>query len=115
MQAGGQGRELVTPPLDGTILPGITRDSILQLTRSWQEFQVSERYMTLRELSQVSSPSRPSSCAVPPCWTSPVLRQLQLPWHGEGSGLNAAVPAAARPQMFGLLQAYECAPGAPGS
>jgi branched-chain amino acid aminotransferase len=25
--------EVVTPPLDGTILPGITRDSILQLLR----------------------------------------------------------------------------------
>jgi branched-chain amino acid aminotransferase len=27
----GGSLELVTPPLDGTILPGITRDSILQL------------------------------------------------------------------------------------
>jgi branched-chain amino acid aminotransferase len=25
--------EVVTPPLDGTILPGVTRDSILQLLR----------------------------------------------------------------------------------
>lgn len=25
--------EVVTPPLDGTLLPGITRDSILQLLR----------------------------------------------------------------------------------
>lgn len=52
-QGGGQGQELVTPPLDGTVLPGITRDSILQLARSWGEFQVSERYMTLLELDQV--------------------------------------------------------------
>lgn len=35
--------ELITPPLDGTILPGITRDSILQLSRSLGEFKVSER------------------------------------------------------------------------
>ena len=26
---------LITPPLDGTILPGVTRDSILQLAKSW--------------------------------------------------------------------------------
>lgn len=35
-QAGQQhaaGIEVVTPPLDGTILPGVTRDSILQLLR----------------------------------------------------------------------------------
>jgi hypothetical protein len=28
--------ELVTPPLDGTILPGVTRDSVLALARSWR-------------------------------------------------------------------------------
>lgn len=33
--SGSSGRQLevVTPPLDGTILPGVTRDSILQLLR----------------------------------------------------------------------------------
>lgn len=30
---GSQQYEVVTPPLDGTILPGITRDSITQLLR----------------------------------------------------------------------------------
>ncbi|KAI8998075.1 aminotransferase [Gaertneriomyces semiglobifer] len=40
-------RELVTPPLDGTILPGITRDSIIHLARSWNEFKVVERKITL--------------------------------------------------------------------
>ena len=33
--------ELITPPLDGTILPGITRDSILTLTQELGEFKVS--------------------------------------------------------------------------
>lgn len=27
--------ELITPPLDGTILEGVTRQSILELTRKW--------------------------------------------------------------------------------
>ena len=44
-------RELVTPPLtDGTILPGVTRDSILQLCRQWKEFDVSERDVTMDDL-----------------------------------------------------------------
>ena len=43
-------RELVTPPLDGTILPGVTRDSILQLCRDWNEFKVSERMVPMAEL-----------------------------------------------------------------
>ncbi|KAI9321794.1 aminotransferase [Dichotomocladium elegans] len=42
--------ELVTPPLDGSILPGVTRDSILSLARSWNEFKVSERKLTMPEL-----------------------------------------------------------------
>lgn len=28
-------KELVTPPLDGIILPGVTRQSLLDLARSW--------------------------------------------------------------------------------
>lgn len=33
-------RELITAPLDGTILPGVTRQSILELARDWGEFKV---------------------------------------------------------------------------
>jgi len=51
-QAGG-GRELVTAPLDGTILPGVTRDSVLALARRWGEFDVSERPVTIREVREV--------------------------------------------------------------
>jgi branched-chain amino acid aminotransferase len=43
------GDELVTPPLAGTILPGITRDSVLHLARSW-EMKVSERMIDLDEV-----------------------------------------------------------------
>lgn len=53
LQGDGKGRELVTPPLDGTILPGVTRDSILQLCKSWGEFVVSERQVTIKEIKQV--------------------------------------------------------------
>ncbi|XP_058136525.1 branched-chain-amino-acid aminotransferase, mitochondrial isoform X2 [Dasypus novemcinctus] len=42
--------ELVTPPLDGVILPGIVRKSLLDLARSWGEFRVAERTITMKEL-----------------------------------------------------------------
>lgn len=42
--------ELLTPPLDGTILPGVTRQSLLDLARQWGEFKISERGMTMPEL-----------------------------------------------------------------
>ncbi|KAJ3146169.1 branched-chain-amino-acid aminotransferase [Geranomyces michiganensis] len=51
-------RELITPPLDGTILPGVTRDSILSLTRSWGEFTVSERPITMREIAKACDEGR---------------------------------------------------------
>jgi len=42
--------ELVTPVLDGTILPGVTRDSILKLCRQWGEFDVVERDFTIQDM-----------------------------------------------------------------
>ncbi len=41
--------ELATPSLDGTILPGITRDSVLHIARQW-EMKVSERKVSLEEI-----------------------------------------------------------------
>ena len=40
---------LVTPPLAGTILPGVTRDSVLQIARRWG-LNVSERLITIQEV-----------------------------------------------------------------
>ncbi|KAI9223826.1 aminotransferase [Blastocladiella britannica] len=51
-------RELVTPPLDGTILPGVTRDSILSLARSWGEFEVSERKLYMKDILAASKEGR---------------------------------------------------------
>uniref|UniRef100_A0A8C2YW95 Branched-chain-amino-acid aminotransferase n=1 Tax=Cyclopterus lumpus TaxID=8103 RepID=A0A8C2YW95_CYCLU len=43
-------KELFTPPLDGIILPGVTRQSLLDLARTWGEFKVTERTMSMKEL-----------------------------------------------------------------
>eukprot|EP01112_Ceratiomyxa_fruticulosa_P014988 TRINITY_DN4356_c0_g1_i1.p1 TRINITY_DN4356_c0_g1~~TRINITY_DN4356_c0_g1_i1.p1 ORF type:complete len:402 (-),score=83.84 TRINITY_DN4356_c0_g1_i1:456-1661(-) len=50
--------ELITPPLDGTILHGVTRDSILELARKWGEFKVSEKPFTIHELITASKEGR---------------------------------------------------------
>ncbi|KAH0445913.1 hypothetical protein IEQ34_025257 [Dendrobium chrysotoxum] len=65
---GGNGYEIVTPPLNGTILPGVTRDSILTLARdhyreieglpSAQELTVSEREITMGEVQQAGKDGR---------------------------------------------------------
>ncbi|MHA2189048.1 MAG: branched-chain amino acid aminotransferase [Candidatus Thorarchaeota archaeon] len=41
--------EIATPPLTGTILPGITRDSVIHMTRDWG-FNVNERRISIDEL-----------------------------------------------------------------
>ncbi len=43
------GDELITPPLHGTILPGVTRDSVLYIARKWK-MRVSERRINLDEV-----------------------------------------------------------------
>lgn len=61
--------ELVTPPLGDTILPGVTRDSVLALARDHAEgklsiaglpknFKVSERKLTMPEIQQLQSQGR---------------------------------------------------------
>ena len=48
-------KELVTAPLDGTILEGVTRESILALAREKlnpDEWTVSERYCTIHEVAE---------------------------------------------------------------
>ncbi|XP_065267580.1 branched-chain-amino-acid aminotransferase, cytosolic isoform X5 [Emys orbicularis] len=50
--------ELATPPLDGIILPGVTRQSILELARKWGEFKVSERYITMSDLTAALEENR---------------------------------------------------------
>jgi len=41
--------ELITPPLEGSILGGITRDSVIQLTRHWG-VKVNERQISIGEI-----------------------------------------------------------------
>lgn len=51
-------KELLTPPLDGLILPGITRDSIIRLCREWGEFAVKEQKFTMPFISQLVKKGR---------------------------------------------------------
>ena len=53
-------KELVTPPLNGLILPGITRASILELSREWNEFRISERDVPMAEIINLLSEKRVS-------------------------------------------------------
>jgi branched-chain amino acid aminotransferase len=48
------GDELITPPLTGSILPGVTRDSVIQMARRW-DITVSEKPISIDELMDASA------------------------------------------------------------
>ena len=49
--------ELITPMLSGSILPGITRDSIITLAKSW-DINVSERKISIDEVLEAHDSGR---------------------------------------------------------
>ena len=51
------GDELVTPPLEGSILGGITRESVIHLAREWK-LRVSERPVTMDEVTEAHAAGR---------------------------------------------------------
>lgn len=48
------GGEVVTPPLSGSILPGVTRDSVLRIAQGWG-LPVSERRIGMEEISRAAA------------------------------------------------------------
>jgi len=49
---------LATPPLNGLILPGITRQSIIQMSQEWNEYDVIERTLTMPEILKMQDEGR---------------------------------------------------------
>ena len=54
--------ELITAPLDDTILPGINRESLIDLASHWGEFKVSERAFTIDEFVEAHEQLRVMEC-----------------------------------------------------
>ncbi|XP_075264419.1 branched-chain-amino-acid aminotransferase, mitochondrial-like [Convolutriloba macropyga] len=91
--------QLVTPPLDSLILPGVTRDSVLALARQWGEFEVVEQMITMAEIYQAALEGRlheifgaGTACVI--CPVSSILYQrapddkpidIEVPCHQEDS------------------------------
>ena len=46
--------EVITPPLAGTILPGVTRDSVITVCREWG-LQVTERMISIEEVCDAAA------------------------------------------------------------
>ncbi|KAM9225481.1 branched-chain-amino-acid aminotransferase, mitochondrial [Dugong dugon] len=87
--------ELVTPPLDGVILPGVLRQSVLDLAQSWDEFRVAQRKVTMKELLRALAEGRVrevfgSGTACQVCPVHKILyqgKQLHIPTMENGPEL----------------------------
>ena len=82
--------EVLTPPLDGTILPGVTRDSILSLCKEMKRFKVTERMIKIQELAEAIDQKRVSSTIYIQvyeafgCGTAAIVSPVaSLKWHGK--------------------------------
>ncbi|KAH9518806.1 branched-chain-amino-acid aminotransferase, partial [Bulinus truncatus] len=73
--------ELITPPLEtGLILPGVTRKSLLELSRQWNEFKVSEKTITMKTFIKALNEGRVKEVfgAGTACVVCPVSKILYL-------------------------------------
>lgn len=132
-QPGGAWIELATPPLDdGTILPGVTRRSALELARAWAAadeeaakagggggsadgrppLRVRERHVTVRELVEAASSGalREVFGTGTACVVQPVAELVLEEGAGGAAGGDGKAPAVRR-----LVAPGSAAPAPPSS
>jgi branched-chain amino acid aminotransferase len=81
------GEELITPPLEGTILGGVTRDAVLTLAREGGALLVSERPIGMEEL--IAAYRKGDLREVFGCGTAAVITPVgELGWKGERMVIN---------------------------
>lgn len=103
--------ELVTPPLSGIILPGVTRQSVLDLTREWNEFKVSERKITMAEVREALKENRlleMFGCGTA-CVICPIERlvhrgeSLHIPTMEQSNSLHTRILKAITDIQYGVV------------
>jgi branched-chain amino acid aminotransferase len=92
------GDELVTPPLGGSILGGITRDSVLTLVREWG-LQANERAIGMEELIRAHRAG--TLREVFGCGTAAVITPVgALGWKGEDIVINDGKPGELAQRLY---------------
>jgi branched-chain amino acid aminotransferase len=112
------GGTLVTPALEGSILPGVTRDSVIQLARSWG-IPVEERRLPLEELAAAHRAGKleelfgtGTASVIAPigevAWDGVTMKLPEPKKQTLGERLQAEVAGiqrGERPDQFGWLEA----------
>ncbi len=99
------GDQLITPPLGGTILPGITRDSVLQLARDWDIATVERRI----SIDEVIAASRDGSLREAfATGTAAVISPIgELCYKDEVTTINNGATGELAQRLFSELQAIQ--------
>jgi branched-chain amino acid aminotransferase len=99
------GDEIVTPPLSGSILDGVTRNSIMTLLREWG-FAVSERPLGMEELLRTHKNG--TLREIFGCGTAAVLTPVgTLGWKGEDLVINGGQPGEVARRLFEAITAIQ--------
>jgi branched-chain amino acid aminotransferase len=99
------GNELVTPPLDGTILPGITRDSVIKLAESWG-VRVVQRPIAIDEVFAASKDGRLTEAFA--SGTAAVISPVgELAFKGEIYPVNGGQVGELARRLYDELQAIQ--------
>ncbi|OGQ95529.1 MAG: branched chain amino acid aminotransferase [Deltaproteobacteria bacterium RIFOXYD12_FULL_57_12] len=97
--------ELITPPLSGSILPGITRDSVLRLTRDWG-LTVTERKITIDEV--LTAIENGSLQEIFGTGTAAVISPVgELHYKGRDCCINQGRTGAIAQRLFNEIQAIQ--------
>ena len=92
------GDEIVTPPLGGSILDGVTRDSVITLLREWG-FTVNERPLGMEELLRAHRGGTLRELFG--CGTAAVITPVgTLGWKGEDIVVNGGQPGEVARRLF---------------
>jgi len=97
--------ELITPPLTGSILPGITRDSVLRLTKDWG-IKVSEKRIAVDEI--LAANEKGSLQEIFGTGTAAVISPVgELFYKGQVCTINNGRTGELAQRLFDELQAIQ--------
>lgn len=91
----------MTPPLKGTILPGVTRDSILTLARELDNVLVSERDISIAEVKKACAEGRVLEAFG--CGTACIVQPISAFVRADGSTLRVTGDGSFARRMYKTL------------
>lgn len=95
------GDTLVTPPLGGTILAGVTRETVITLARGWG-LDVEEREINMEEV--ISAYNRGHLQELFGCGTAAVIAPVgELGWGGERLIINGGKPGELSQRLYDTI------------